>query len=199
MNLRFLADAADPATAYLIDPKTLLAVPEDRVAMQSRCAALASESATEPDPAVAAAKASLAGSLCLILGRSEDARRYCEFALARQDGTAQSRARVVTEIRLAQALLRLGHGDDSVNLLTGIAERCRQESELSSMLHFALQHLGKAFWETGRSDHARVAFLEALALRREIGDQDLIESTEMALRQLADSRIGHPKGSDLQT
>jgi hypothetical protein len=146
MTRRFFVEETEPTTAYRIDPKTLLAIPENTAGMQTRCEVLAAEAIVEPDSAIAAEKASKAGILLLLLGRSEDAKRSLEFALARQVDPLQLRSRTVTEIRLAQSLLRLGLGEEAVDLLCGVVERCRQESQLAPLLHFALQHLGKAHW-----------------------------------------------------
>jgi tetratricopeptide (TPR) repeat protein len=188
MTQRFFVDATDPTTAYRIDPKSLLPVPENIAGMQARCEALAAEAIVEPDSVIAAEKASKAGILLMLLGRTEDAKRTLEFALARQVDPSQLRGRTVTEIRLAQTLLRLGQGEEAVDLLSGVVERCRQDNRLASLLHFALQHLGKAQWELGHADEARSALQEALSLRQETGDADLVESTRMALRLLPGAR-----------
>ena len=48
-------------------------------------------------------------------------------------------------------------------------------------IDFALQHLGKALVDAGRPARAATLLEEALELRRERGDAQLIESTEFAL------------------
>lgn len=62
----------------------------------------------------------------------------------------------------------------------------------TEILSFALQHLGKALAEQGRLTEARVYLTEALHLRIEVGDVELIESSREALHGLADLTVAMP-------
>jgi tetratricopeptide (TPR) repeat protein len=60
-----------------------------------------------------------------------------------------------------------------------------EESGLRTQENFLLHHLGRCLAELGRIDEARDAFEKALVLRKALGNQRFIESTEAALVEIA--------------
>lgn len=58
---------------------------------------------------------------------------------------------------------------------------CQHEPEVANFLDFAYQHFGKCKFDQQRYTEALELFEQALELRRRKGDQELIDSTELAL------------------
>ena len=123
------------------------------------------------------------GTAHRLLAEGEAAAACLEAArcLARELG--DRRAEVVALVRLGEARRCAGRPEDGERLLREAATAARAEAP--TVLHFALQHLGKCLLELGRRGAARASLTEALELRRELGDAALVASTEAALRLLA--------------
>jgi kanamycin kinase len=85
-------------------------------------------------------------------------------------------------IRLGEAYRCADRVDQALTELTTALAESRQ----TALEHFALQHLGKALADAGRTEEAVEALERALALRREKGDAELVESTERALERAAE-------------
>jgi HTH-type transcriptional regulator, pleiotropic regulator of extracellular virulence genes len=80
-------------------------------------------------------------------------------------------------IRLGEAYRCADRTDDAIAELSTALTDARG----TAYEDFALQHLGKALLDAGRTGDARAALTAALELRRAKGDAALIESTERAL------------------
>ena len=63
-----------------------------------------------------------------------------------------------------------------------IIEMCENQKEVSEYLHFAIQHLGKCYFDQQEYDVALQCFNDSLEIRKKIGDAALIESTQFAIR-----------------
>ncbi|MDB1086371.1 tetratricopeptide repeat protein [Streptomyces sp. ACA25] len=92
--------------------------------------------------------------------------------------------------RLVATLINLGdayrYGGESAR-----AEPCYEQAQrlaqerCPELIDYALQHLGKHRIDTGELDVAETLLMEALEIRREKGDPDLIASTEQTLEYCA--------------
>jgi tetratricopeptide (TPR) repeat protein len=58
---------------------------------------------------------------------------------------------------------------------------CQHEPEVANVLDFPYQHYGKCKFDQQRYADALQLFEQALELRRSKGDQELIDSTQLAI------------------
>jgi tetratricopeptide (TPR) repeat protein len=65
-----------------------------------------------------------------------------------------------------------------------------ESSGLHEQEHFLLHHQGRCYVEQGRISEARPCFEKALELRKALGDQRLIDSSRMALADIAAYHLG---------
>lgn len=100
------------------------------------------------------------------------------------------RVEVQQKIRLAHTLQWKKDFKKSTALFDEILNICRSNPDAEFYLDFALQHAGKNYFDQNLYQAAKVAFLEALHLRKQRkAPQDQLESTELALKTVL-SRIG---------
>ncbi|HRP62487.1 MAG TPA: tetratricopeptide repeat protein [Phycisphaerales bacterium] len=92
-------------------------------------------------------------------------------------------------IRLAVAQQYAGNHRASIGLHRS-AIILIQEHNVCGLADFALQHLGKCYAEFGKIDEAAACFSEALRLREQHGDEDLINSTREAIAHLEQLQTG---------
>jgi len=176
-----LVDSGAPGTASVIDPDTLRARPVDSSAMAAYAAERERTALDTTDAAEAAAIASNTAMLFALLGELERAQRLVEFALQRQAPDVDARARAITEIRAGQVLQMQGRLSEARVQLQAVVERCRSDAALTTLLDFALQHLGKVHFDAASYAEALACFREALVLRERKGAADLVASTRLAL------------------
>jgi tetratricopeptide (TPR) repeat protein len=88
---------------------------------------------------------------------------------------------VANSIRLAHVYQWMKHFDRAEALFIVVINKCREDSQASEYLSFALQHYGKLTFDQERYDEALEYFEAAMELRRNAGDQSLIDSTQLAL------------------
>ena len=115
-----------------------------------------------------------AGNAARILGRTEESIALLRQALDAAEGDLVVAAR----IRLGEAFRCAERTDEAVQELEHALAEARRSG---THVDFALQHLGKALIDAGSSGRAVTVLEEALALRRERGDAELVESTRLAL------------------
>jgi len=87
----------------------------------------------------------------------------------------------VNSIRLAHSFHWSADFARANALLESALERCRQDPRLHKWTDLAFQHRGKCQLDEGRVHEAIQSFEEALQLRLDKGDEELIESTRGAL------------------
>jgi tetratricopeptide (TPR) repeat protein len=114
-----------------------------------------------------------AGQAARLLGRHELAVRHLSRALELAP-SPRARIRLGEAYRCADRL-----ADAERELRAALLDSQGTEDE-----HFALQHLGKTLADAGRPAEAATALDRALALRKAVGDAELVASTEAALEQL---------------
>jgi tetratricopeptide (TPR) repeat protein len=116
------------------------------------------------------------GNAYRLLGRHEEAVAAHEGARDLAASREQRRAHAV-------ALVRLGESYRCADRLAEAEATLRAAVEVAppEVAHFALQHLGKTLLDRGAAAESAAVLEEALRLRRERGDQDLVRSSERAL------------------
>ncbi|GEL78222.1 tetratricopeptide repeat protein [Tenuibacillus multivorans] len=96
---------------------------------------------------------------------------------------------IITLIRLGEAYKYQDEHDKALKLFEKALLNCYEFEP--GYLDFAFQHKGKCLMEMGRISEAMEAFQGALAIRKDNGDQDLIDSTEKAIDYLMNLGEGH--------
>lgn len=121
------------------------------------------------------------GNLLRIIGDSKEAINYLslnlKYSIARGDKTRE----IISLIRLGEALKYNSNHEIALDKFDKVITLC-QESETQSYLDFALQHKGKCLLEVKRVEEAMICFQEAYTIRKQKGNADLLESTDLALR-----------------
>lgn len=157
-------------------------VPVDRSALRERVRLLLSGERTT----AALRRAAVA---LVALGECERAQTLLTETLERVQSSGTVRDQVSVRINLGDAYRYAGLPERAMPLYREAVALARERCP--AMLHYALQHLGKALHERGSASEAVDALRAALALRREHGDPALISSTQRALRLVvADSSYG---------
>lgn len=123
------------------------------------------------------------GDLSRVLGEVEQAISILEEALCRSKRIKNSKDELANMIRLAEARKYRGDYEYAERMLREAVQRAQNatDPEVNGYLHFAWQHLGKCLMEQSKSEEAIRCLEQALYLRKKIGKQSLIESTEQAL------------------
>jgi tetratricopeptide (TPR) repeat protein len=174
--------AAGPGTEYTFDAETLLPVALDAQRMAAAADRMLEVSRESGDALSAAGQASKAAFLFAVAGQHERGERLLREVIGRQDELGATHDHTVSTVRLSQVLQLAARPNEALVLLREVLEDVHQRAELSSLLDFALQHLGKVLYQLGEYAQARAAFAEALQLRRGKGDASLIDSTSLALQ-----------------
>ena len=139
--------------------------------------------AQEPEPRTRIALLGQIGVHSRVLGDLPVAERALSEAVQLAAELEDSRLEVVNAIRLAHVHHWAAGYERAGALLDQVLTRCRRDPHLRSWTDFALQHLGKCLLDEGRVSEAVEAFEEALQLRLEKGDAELIDSTRRALER----------------
>jgi len=122
-----------------------------------------------------------------IAGRSEDARKTASAAIALAQLLEEPRAIFTNQLALARALQWEERYDLSTPLFDQLVAQARNSPELAYRLHDALHFAGTNLFEQQRHAEAARFFREALALRRALGEEALMEATADALRRTKDA------------
>jgi kanamycin kinase len=115
-----------------------------------------------------------AGDAARILGRADESIAFFRRALEAADGKRAIAAR----IGLGEAYRC---ADRPVEAVAELEQALADARHGGAYVDFALQHLGKALVDAGGHERAVRLLEEALELRRDRGDAELVESTELAL------------------
>jgi tetratricopeptide (TPR) repeat protein len=120
------------------------------------------------------------GNAYRILGYADEAVAVLTEAVEQARAAGDQRAALANRIRLGEALKYQGDIAQAERLFREAA-RVAQHTDLGDYRDFALQHLGKCRLEQGDAAEAVPLLEQALALRHDKGDPDLIASTTSAL------------------
>jgi tetratricopeptide (TPR) repeat protein len=124
-----------------------------------------------------------AAPLFRIAGRAEDARKTAAAAIALAQLLEKPHALFVNQLALARALQWEARYDISTPLFDQLVVQARSLAQFAGRLHEVLHFAGTNLFEQGRYPEAARHFREALKLRRELGEEALMEATADALRR----------------
>lgn len=170
-------------SSFVAFDERLREVPTDRVAIEGALACalrgLAAASAVGDERAIVRLLGYL-GNAERMLGNHAQAIAHHGEALRLAECLGDRRSMGVALIRLGETYRCADEFADAERLLQQAVEETRGQP-----LHdFALQHLGKCLTDRGRFDDAISSLSEALRLRQEKSDTELIASTELALERV---------------
>lgn len=95
---------------------------------------------------------------------------------------SDSRILFINRLRIAQTLQfkrQFQNAESDYNSLIVLA---KSESEFEDLIDFVYQHLGKCYFDQNRFQKALLNFERALEIRNKKQNQELIDSTELAIR-----------------
>ena len=136
-------------------------------------------------PREVAIACSLGGNLT-VAGEEEAAAEILDVAVVQARRLGDAALEVETLLNLATARQYLGDHATAQGLFQDALDRARG-SEGARFKHFILHHRGRCYVEQGETAAARHCFVEALALRKALGDPRFVASTERALAALDDA------------
>jgi len=133
--------------------------------------------------------AQLESLLCLGLalimsGREAEAAPLLDDALSLARRRGDRKREIEAMLGLGTARQYLGERRLAQQLF-GEAQMLCAETGLREQEHFLLHHRGRCYVEQGEIAKAREAFAKALAIRKMLGNQAFIDSTQAALDDLA--------------
>jgi tetratricopeptide (TPR) repeat protein len=124
----------------------------------------------------------MAGSFKKIVGQFNDAEKLLIFSLHLiKEHNLANVYFMQQSIRIYDVYKRLGRNEEAAEGLTSLIQMCTEKNELKYYLDVALQHLGKVYFVMKEYQRALSLFHQALELRRQKKDQNLIESSETAI------------------
>jgi len=146
------------------------------------------------------------GSYSRILENLDEAEKYLNEAMSLiEEHDLGIKLWVQNGIRLAHLYQWQGRYEIAEQMFYDIEEMCEVKKDVSSYLHFVIQHIGKFNFQVGSFDEALECFEEALALRENLGDQSLIDSskyaitmTKVAIEEEENNIIDFPKKGDYE-
>lgn len=122
------------------------------------------------------------GSYARILNRLNDAESFLSEAIALIDKHDLGvKLWVVNAIRLAHVYQWMGAYEVAEEMFFNIVKMCQERQEVAYYLNFSLQHFGKLYFELSDYQKALGYFQEALELRKALGDEKLIQSSQLAI------------------
>lgn len=122
------------------------------------------------------------GSFVRILGELDDAKALLTEAVELiNEYKLGSKLLTANKIRLAHVYQWMGHFDIAEEMFSNIVQMCEEKKEVSSYLHFALQHFGKLYFDLGEYQKALKYFENAMDIRKKVDDSSLIRSSQFAI------------------
>lgn len=122
------------------------------------------------------------GSLYRIYGDNLKSEEYLLNALKLIDKTKNNAEYLIANIRLAHTYQKQKRFDLSVKLFSDSELMCIENENLKVYLDFVYQHTGKLKFDLKKYNEALIYFEKAMKLRELKGDEELISSTEFAIR-----------------
>ncbi|WP_232276973.1 tetratricopeptide repeat protein [Paenibacillus sp. 481] len=126
--------------------------------------------------------AGLIGVYSRIVRDLEDAEYYLRMAVQFHEQAGNDSGIVANQIRLANALHWADQFDEADQLLLQTLDKVQQEESLQGYEDFVCQHLGKSKFDQRKYSEALTWFEQALAIRRQKGNDELIQSSENSIR-----------------
>ena len=151
--------------------------------IEAQRATLAKARSGGDEKALIEAAGSLGFSLFLA-GKEVEAEPLLEEALALSRKIGDRATEIDGLLGLGTTRQYLGMREQAVALFDEGLRLC-EETGLTAQEHFLLHHLGRCLVEMGGIVEAREAFKRALVIRKALGNQRTIDSTQGALDELA--------------
>jgi tetratricopeptide (TPR) repeat protein len=129
------------------------------------------------------------GNLYRINGEPQTAINHLTICLNFAKEVQEISKEIVSLIRLGEALKYNNEHYEALNKFSQALEKC-QSNNIDNYIDFVQQHKGKCLMELTRLDEAEECFLEALRLRKQKEDVELINSTQKAINLLCSYRKG---------
>jgi len=124
------------------------------------------------------------GTFLRILGNVEEAEYCLQKSLSLLQAERAPAARVIAgSIRLAHAYQWQKRFVEAAALFVTAVDEARKLEDGGEMESFALQHLGKNFFDQGRFDEASANFRKALEIRVRLKKSELADSSQLALER----------------
>ena len=121
------------------------------------------------------------GSLQRIQGELVESLHSLHLAGTLLKTFSNPRLSIINSLRLAQTFQFQGELYRSQHGILCFEKAFESDSSNSDLHDFVFQHRGKYYFDQGNFELAKEYFLKALALRKEKGNSELINSTEFAL------------------
>lgn len=166
--------------ATRIDHKTLRAVPCDANKLIEEAQRLVIEAKETNDVDSLILKLSKSALSFAIAGCCTEALDLVNQVTSNIERT-KLRTKTVAQIRTAQVLQFANKHKDAKAQLKELVLRCRKNDELTDLLDYSLQHLGKVYFDLNQILKAQNCFNEAMKLRQCKKDKSLINSTKIAI------------------
>jgi len=112
------------------------------------------------------------------LDRAEEAHKA---AITLAESIDHLRFKTQNQIKLAHVYQWQQRYAESKVMFEGAIATCHRDPEVTDFLDFAYQHFGKCKFDQQKYAEARQLFEQALDLRHRKGNQELIDSTELAI------------------
>lgn len=141
------------------------------------------EMENSPDVSLQQQLMGLIGVYSRMLGDLNTAHDYLQQALLLSEQLDDERSKTVTRIRLAHVYQWQKQYTMCDRLFAEEIHRCQTQPILKPYLDFAYQHAGKSKYDQGDYQTAYQYFLQALAIRQQKGNTELINSTHLALEK----------------
>jgi HTH-type transcriptional regulator, pleiotropic regulator of extracellular virulence genes len=168
------------ATAFDENSRDYFVNPKDA---RSQIEAQKKQLAATSDPFEQMALYGRIGGSLRILKDLDQAEQFLDEALALIDKHSFGKNHWAQQsIRRAHVAHWKGEFEKAEAILHEVWSECRSSEECKSYEHFALQHLGKCFLDKNEIQTALKFFEAALAIRKTMGDPQLIKSTEDAIQ-----------------
>ncbi len=122
------------------------------------------------------------GGYSRMLNKLEEAKEFLSEAMGLiKKHDLELKLWVISGIRLAHVYQWKKDYKISEQMFYNVIKVCESKKEVYTYLHFAFQHLGKLYFDMSKYDIALQNFERALKIRKDIGDKDLIKSTQFAI------------------
>ncbi len=164
---------------YYID-ESLREIPKDRSSFSNGVDFLISQS-NKVSEIERARLLSQVGVYQRICGELENSLSSLNEANSIINGNDNPRLKAVTKLRIGQTLQFLRRFDESEQLFLMLEAEIQNNDELKDLLDFVYQHHGKLHFEQKKFEESLELFEKALQLRVPKNEQELIDSTLLAI------------------
>ncbi|MFC4559605.1 tetratricopeptide repeat protein [Virgibacillus kekensis] len=121
------------------------------------------------------------GSFLRIIGELDDSERHIKKAISIAENTGNIGSAFYNKLRLAHTHQWKNEFDISNRIFRELIDQAEEDPDYSAYLDFAYEHQGKNLFDQGKYDQAIEYFQNALDIRKQDGNEELIKLTESAI------------------